>query len=110
MLPLRSTTPRRAGVGLVGVDHADQVHVELHEPGHDRGVGDVKARSLPAGEFRRGRHALHASVPDDEPHILLDACTGPFPETVGHDEEFSRRDVTSPAVLEGGVFHWALVS
>ena len=30
-------------VGLVGVDHADEVDVEIHEPGHDRAAGDVKA-------------------------------------------------------------------
>ena len=80
-------------VRLVGVDHADEVDVEIHEPGHDGGAGDVQARSGPAGALGRGRHALHAAIPDHQRHVAPSAGPGPVPEAGGHEEEVVRCDV-----------------
>ena len=89
-------------VRLVGVDHTDEVDVEIHEPGHHGGRAGLKPRPAPVDHFGCGRHALHAAIPDHQRHLSPGAGPGPVPQAVGHEEEAVHRDVVSREVGGAG--------
>ena len=79
-------------VRLVGVDHADEVHVEIHEAGYDGGVWDAGA-GQPSRRARRRDHTVHAAIPDHQRHVSPGVSSGSVPKAAGHDKEVVHRDV-----------------
>jgi hypothetical protein len=92
-------------VRLVGIDHADQVDVEVHESRHDRAAAGVEPRSGPVPELGGRRHALYAPIPDHERHVASRAGPRPIPEAVGHQEEFARHRALPRRIVVSSVFH-----
>jgi hypothetical protein len=75
------------GVRLVGVEDADQVDVQVHEPAHDgRGAG-VEPGAGPAGQVGHGGYPLDAAPPDDQAALSPGGRAGAVPQPAGQDQE-----------------------
>lgn len=77
-------------VGLVGVEDAHQVDVQIHQPRHDGRLAGIEPRSPPAVKLRGGHDALDALPTDEQPHVGAGLAAAPIPEPAGQDEELVR--------------------